>query len=69
MNQLEYIFYLLYNLHMTSLSTKLQLAYLKNLYYWTRGSKSLDEPFTFTWEYKIAEFSPTKKQQRIAIHQ
>ncbi|PKO08105.1 MAG: hypothetical protein CVU40_17190 [Chloroflexi bacterium HGW-Chloroflexi-2] len=51
---------------MPSYPTKLQLAYLKNLYYWTRICKVLEEPFTFTWEYKIAEFSPTRKQQRIA---
>lgn len=46
---------------MPSYPTKLQLAHLKNLYYWTRGSKVLEEPFTFTWKHKIASFSPMIK--------
>jgi hypothetical protein len=46
---------------MTTQHTKLQLAYLNNLSYWTRGSKVLEEPFTFTWNNKIASFSPMIK--------
>lgn len=47
---------------MPSLPTKLQLAYLKNLYYWTHITKSFDEPFTFTFSYNIAHFSPKKNK-------
>jgi len=61
----EYYFYLSYNTFMNSPPTKLQLAYLKNLYYWTRGCKVLEEPFTFTWKYKIASFSPMIKDYPI----
>jgi len=46
---------------MPSLPTKLQLAYLKNIYYWTHICKALEEPFTFTWKPKIAHFSPMIK--------
>ena len=46
---------------MTTQPTKLQLAYLKNLYYCTHGCKVLEEPFTFTWKHKIASFSPMIK--------
>ena len=50
---------------MPTYPTKLQLAHLKNLYYWTRICKVLDEPFTFTWKHKIASFSPMIKDYPI----
>jgi hypothetical protein len=53
---------------MPSYPIKLQLTYLKNLYYWTRGCKVLEESFTFTWKYKIASFSPMIKGYPIATY-
>ena len=57
--------------------TKLQLAYLKNLYYWTHGSKVLEEPFSsprkgkafpflerFTLLYAAAPLNPTGRLRR-----
>jgi hypothetical protein len=41
---------------MPTYPTKLQLAYLKNLYYWTRGCKVLEEPFTSTRKGKAFPF-------------
>jgi hypothetical protein len=46
---------------MTTQPTKLQLAHLKNLYYWTNICKVLEESFTFTWKHKIASFPPMIK--------